>query len=260
MMEIFVTQFQIFLLILARISGIFIDTPFFGNINVPFEVRGGLALFISLVIFPGLVDNLGVEIPSSMVAYGLLLIQEFLIGMFIGFAVSIMFSLFQLTGEFYSLQMGLGIINVLDPLAQIELPIIGQLLSLFGILIFFLVGGHHLVIMAVYKSYELVPSLTLTSFEPMAIGLVDIFVRMFTIACMLALPIIGVLFLCSVAMGILSRAAPQMNIMMLGWPVNIFVGMATLIILIPMFYGAGQNIFEELFTSIDKILYSISRR
>jgi flagellar biosynthetic protein FliR len=155
--------------------------------------------------------------------------------------------------------MGLGIINVMDPLSQIQMPIIGQMLSLFGLLIFLLVGGHHLVIMALYKSFEIVPSLNLASFGPVAVGMLDIFSRVFTIAFMIGLPIIGVLFLATVAMGILSRAAPQMNIMMLGWPLNIFVGISTLIILIPMLYGAGQDIFEELFRQIDKILYSLSQ-
>lgn len=253
-----VSKFQTFLLILARVLGIFVGTPFFSNRNIPSQVKGGLALFISFVLFPGLADNLGVKIPQEMALYAFLVSQELLIGLVIGFACNIMFTVFLLSGQFYSLQMGLGIINVMDPLSQLQLPIIGQLLSLYGLLIFLLVGGHHLVIIALHRSFEIVPTFGPASFGPLAKGLIDMFARMFAAAFMLGMPIIGVLFLCSVAMGLLSRAAPQMNIMMLGWPVNIFVGLFTLIILVPALFGIGREIFEELFAGIDRILYSLT--
>jgi flagellar biosynthetic protein FliR len=258
-MELFITEFHKFFLILSRISGIFVATPFFANINIPMRARAALSLLISLAVFPSLINTIKVGMPTDMVAYGWLMVREILIGIAIGFAGTIMFTAFQLSGQFYSLQMGLGIINVMDPLSEIQMPIIGQMLSSFGFLIFLLVGGHHLVIRAVYKSFELVPTLSIPSLAPLADGLMDIFANMFKIAFMMGAPIIGVVFLCSVAMGLLARAAPQMNVMMLGWPLKIFVGVSTLILIIPMLFGKGWDVFVWLYDRIDEILYEMGR-
>lgn len=258
-MELFLRQFPGFFLVLSRVSGIFFTTPLFANINIPIMVRTALSLFVSLLIFPSLANTMGIDLPKDMVLYGLRVVQELLIGIAIGFACSIIFTAFQLSGEFYSVQMGLGLIHLMDPLSEVQMPIIGQMLSSFGFFIFLLVGGHHLVITAVYKSFELVPTLSIPSIAPLAEGLLDIFANMFKVAFMMGAPIIGVIFLCSIAMGLLARAAPMMNIMMLGWPLNIFVGVLTLILLIPMLFGKGQELFAWLYTRIDEILYEMSR-
>ena len=89
-----------------------------------------------------------------MGSYALLVVQEVFVGLFVGFLVSVIVSAFQLAGEYFSVQIGFGINEVLDPLAQVSVPLIGQLKNLIGLLIFLVIGGHHFLIKAIYRSYE----------------------------------------------------------------------------------------------------------
>ena len=88
-------------------------------------------------------------------------VQEVLIGLYIGFLVSMMFAAFQLAGQYFAVQIGFGINEVFDPLAQVSIPLIGQLKNLMGLLVFLAINGHHFLIQAVYRSYELAPVLNL---------------------------------------------------------------------------------------------------
>ncbi|MDI6793670.1 MAG: flagellar biosynthetic protein FliR [bacterium] len=258
-LEPLVKHFQAFFLVLGRTSGIFVASPFFGSMEIPVQVKAALILLLSLIIFPVVGLGLGERIPENMVHYGILVGQEVIIGLIIGFITSLIFSAFQLSGQFYSLQIGFGIVSVMDPLSQTEIPIIGQLVGLFALLIFILFGGHHLTIRALCESYTLVPVIHLSAASSLLIHIVDLAAAMFLIAMKIGLPIIGTVFLTDVSFGILSRAAPQMNIMMVGWPVKILVGLITLIIFIPLLHHATVNVFDRLFTDLRVIMQGMGK-
>jgi len=108
-----------------RIMGLFITSPFFSGATIPIRLRILLAFLISIIIYPVLSKEYAIVIPKSMLEYSILSGIEFLIGVFIGVLVSIIYSSFQLAGEMISMQIGFTMSNVMDPEAQIELPIIG---------------------------------------------------------------------------------------------------------------------------------------
>ncbi|MBU2599764.1 flagellar biosynthetic protein FliR [bacterium] len=251
--EVFLNSFEIIFLIFCRVSGMFVSAPFYGAISIPMTVKNAIAFFIALTMFPIIAKMGYFKIPPTFFGYSLLIVQELSIGLIIGFCTTIVFTLFAASGELYSTQLGLGMINVVDPLSQIQIPIIGQLLGIVGTLIFFLCQAHYLLLMAIFKSYELLPSLTVNSFSPLCKNIIDLFVNSFILAFSLALPIIGVVFICTVAIGLSSKASPQMNIMVLGWPIQILLGFITLTILLPIIFNLGYDAFDNLFERISKM-------
>ncbi len=252
-MELFVTEFQKFFLVLCRISAIFVMSPFFGSLNILPRIKAGLSLFISLTIF-GVVNNHITIVPNDLLTYSLLVFSEVAIGLIIGFMATLVISTFQISGELYSVPMGFGIVNTIDPLSQIEQPIIGQIIGLFALLLFLGFGGHHMMLIAICKSYEIVPVLTLDACSIVAKTILTTFVAMFLTALKISMPVIGVLFLVTLGIGLLTKAAPMMNIMVLGWSMTIVTGVITLIFLFPLLAKVSVGLYEQLFYDIDNLL------
>jgi flagellar biosynthetic protein FliR len=142
-MEYFVTNFQAFLLVLIRINAMMMVAPFFSSGVIPLRLKAMLSFLITLVVFPVL-SATTVKVPGTMGLYYLLVLQEVVIGIFIGFLVSIIFSAFQLSGQYYAAQIGFGINEVYDPLAQVSVPLLGQMKNFIGILVFLFITGHHM--------------------------------------------------------------------------------------------------------------------
>ncbi|MEK7813989.1 MAG: flagellar biosynthetic protein FliR, partial [Candidatus Desantisbacteria bacterium] len=256
--DLFVTQFQRFLLVFTRISGIFVISPFFGSLSIPLRIKAGLAIFMALLIFP-VVNHTLPHLSGTLGEYYILVISEVFIGIIIGFLCTIIMSAFQVSGEFYSVQMGFGFVNTVDPLSQVEQPIIGQFIGLFAMLIFLIAGGHHLMITAVFNSYEAVPIFSLKASNLVYDKTVSVFCGMFLTALKIAMPIMGVLFLVTLAMGLMAKVAPMMNIMALGWAITIIVGVVTLILVMPLIGQVAQNVFTYVFSDIDELLHAMGR-
>lgn len=255
MLEYFITNFQAFLLVLVRINAMIMIAPFFSSGVIPFRMKAMLSFFIALVVFP-VISAGAVKIPSSMGLYYLLVLQEAMIGIFIGFLVSIVFAAFQVSGQYYAAQIGFGINEVFDPLSQVSVPVIGQLKNFIGILVFLMINGHHFLIEAVCRSFELAP---LFGVGRGATGgylkfISYSFSGMFIVALKIALPIVAVSFLITVAMGVLAKAAPQMNIMMLGFPFQIFTAFILLIITTPLIIKIMQVGIERSFKMLTNVL------
>lgn len=254
-MKYFVYHFQVFLLILMRLNAMMAVAPFFSSGVIPFRIKALIAFLITLVIFPIVANNM-YDIPAAMGGYFLCVIKEILIGIFIGFLVSIIFTAFQLAGQYFAVQIGFGINEVLDPLAQVSIPLIGQLKNLIGLLVFLVINGHHFLIKALYRSYELAPIFTLSkaTSEGLLKFLVHSMSGMFVIALKIALPVVATIFLVTISLGILAKAAPQMNILMLGFPFKISVAFGVLILITPLIIRIMHVSLERTFKFISNVL------
>lgn len=254
-MQYFVYHFQVFLLIMMRMSSMIVIAPFFSSGVIPFRIKALISFLITLVIFP-IIAGKNPGITGDMGTYYLLILKEVLIGLYLGFLVSIIFTAFQLAGEFYSVQIGFGISEVMDPLAQVSIPLVGQLKNLIGLLVFLVLNGHHFLIKAIYRSYELAPVIPIDFGK--SSGLLKFLVHsmsgMFVIALKIALPIVGTVFLVSVTLGVLAKAAPQMNILMLGFPLKIAVAFGVLIIITPLVIRIMYVSLERSFKFISNVI------
>lgn len=248
-------QFQIFTLVFARFLALFSVAPGYSGDSLPFFSRFTLS-FLSASILTPLADfppSLHDDLQS---AYFLIVLEQAAIGIFIGVAMQFLFAAYQLAGEFFSVQMGFGISEVLDPLAQVSLPIIGTLKNLIAIFVFFVSGAHTYLIQALAFSVERVPHL---GFGYLKNGIAQNHLfkyvtllsgGMFISALKIALPVIGCLLLVSVTLGVLAKAAPQMNMLVLGFSAKIVIGFMVLAIMAPLIV---QTMFAEMDRSINML-------
>ncbi|MBN1899287.1 MAG: flagellar biosynthetic protein FliR [Spirochaetes bacterium] len=258
-MELIIYNFQRMLLIFMRISGIMFATPFFSSLVIPVRLRIIFSIFLTLILSSAL-KNFNMAIPPHIGQYGLMALGQLVLGLILGFIVAIIFTAFQLAGQFFSFQMGFGIIQVYDPLSQIEIPIIGQLQYLLGIFIFLLIRAHHLLIHSLYQSFEILPFFDFSSLghvQLLSLSLSKIFSSMFLLALKIAFPIIATMFLVAFVLGLLAKASPQMNIFMVGFPLQIGIGLIALFIILPFFVEMIANILDYTFDDMIRLLYTL---
>jgi flagellar biosynthetic protein FliR len=194
----------------------------------------------------------GYPIPESGLSYAMLLAGEALVGIITGFVLVIVYASFQVAGQFFSLQMGFGASQVYDPLAQIQIPLMGQFLNLIAMFVFVGTGGFQKVFL-----FGVERSITTVRAVDFVLGkdyiLRTLFTglgRIFEQAMIIAFPILGTLFLVSVTMGLLAKAAPQMNLLMLGFPIAISVAFMVILLIIPLLIESFSRIIDSGFETI----------
>lgn len=265
-METFLKGFWIYLLILARMIGVMMLMPVISSENIPYRVRISIAIFISFVFFP-LVREFLPKIAMNNFYFLLIeIITQFFIGLLISFFIQLVFSAFLLTGEFFSIQMGISFSEVLDPQSQISIPIIGTLKNLIAIIIFlvvdFNIDGYYVpaylhIMRALHYSFIAIPSIKYT-FNTIGgiLNYVDeAFGLMFLIALKIGLPLVGILFITSLALGVAGKASPQFNLLNMGLQINILTGFIVLILLFPVFIPIMKDSFVQILHLIGEMFY-----
>ncbi|MBP2654939.1 MAG: fliR: flagellar biosynthetic protein FliR [Firmicutes bacterium] len=247
-------QVGFFLLIFARISGIFTSAPVFGSRNIPVYIKAGLSLILSFTLLP-LVSSTDIIIPESLFPYVLLVVGEFLVGLIFGYVSSFIMYAVQMGGHIMDLQIGYGIINVFDPQQGQQIPLLGNFQYILALLVLLLTNGHHVLISALFSSFRVIP-VTGAVFQPeLAQFMVDLFVGTFSVAFKISVPILAALVLTDSALGILARTMPQMNIFVVGVPGKIAVGTFALFISLPFYVGFLGVGFNVMYQDIYRLLY-----
>jgi len=232
--EYWLGQFHIFLLVLLRVSTLLIVAPIFGHRLYLARAKVGMAVMISFVVFP-LVADQGLQVPEGVFPYAFMMVREALMGMVLGFAVLLLFVGIQFAGQLAGLQMGFGIVNVIDPQSHGQVSIIAQFLNILAVLIVLSTDGHHLILQGLISSFDAVPLGGVEFKAPIAEKIILLSSQVFGIAIKISAPILISLLSISVALGVLARTVPQMNVFIVGFPVQLAVGMSVLVASLPLF-------------------------
>jgi flagellar biosynthetic protein FliR len=208
-----------FLRVLAMLS----VAPVFSMRAIPIRVKIGLALMVAVCAQATLGGQPVVSVNSPQ-ALGTV-VQQVAVGVAIGFAVRLVFASVELAGEIIGLQMGLNFASFFDPASGAQVSAVGRFFGNIALLLFIVINGHLLVLMAVVTSFERFPvdGNFLQSINSMRVF--DLGSALFSSAFWLALPMISLLLFVNLTLGIISRIAPQMNIFAVGFPVTLTVGM-----------------------------------
>ena len=214
----------LWLLILLRTMGFIFLAPIFSAQGVPVLVRILLGFLLANVVYAFYIPSAGLKLLDDSMFLPCAL-QELALGMLLGFITSLLFVAFQLAGELIGYQIGFAVVNVFDPSTQTQTSIIGQFLFTAAMLVFVGTGQHLEILRLWLASYELLPpgSWMIEHFETQTI--VAICSSLFLIALRIALPLIAFLILIDLALGILARVMPQMNVFFVGIPVKIVLGL-----------------------------------
>lgn len=256
-LEEFVKNSDIYFLIFARIIALFMTSPVLSSSSIPGVVRNALALMITIVIFPFAKDYM---IPTDGIGYLFIILGEVILGVITGFFITIIFSTFQLAGQMFAVQMGFGASQVFDPMAQVQIPVIGQLFNFVALFIFLTTGAFQKIfIVGIVRSIEFVKATDLIGQQEFLLDrAIFAFSNLFTHALVIAFPILGTLILLSVTMGLLAKAAPQMNLMMIGFPIQITIGFIMIMFSLPFLVEKFQVILDNNFEFITELFSKVA--
>jgi len=228
---------------LTRILGLLAASPLFGNSSVPASVKLSLGVLLAMVVAPA-VPLLPGSDPTSLAGL-LILAQEMLIGLAMGFSIRIVFAAVEMAGEISSLTMGLGFATFFDPNTQGRSSAISQFLALVATMTFLAVNAHLVLLSVLVESFYTLP----VSASPVYGGgfkqLADWGGKIFSTGVQLSLPIVAALLITNVALGILTRAAPQLNLFGIGFPITLGVGLLVIAMTLPYLATPVQNLFLE---------------
>jgi len=228
---------------LSRILGLIAAAPLYGNAAVPASVKILLGVLLAAVIGPTVPALPAIE-PMSMAGL-LILAQEMVIGLAMGFSIRIVFAAVEMAGDISSLTMGLGFATFFDPQSQGRSSAVSQFLALLATMAFLAVNAHLVLLSALAESFVTLPisasPIDGAGFRQMA----GWGAKIFSSGMQIALPIVAALLLTTIALGILTRAAPQLNLFGIGFPVTLGVGLLVVSMTLPYLAGPLQNLFLQ---------------
>lgn len=210
----------------VRILALFSSAPLFYHKAIPKRLKVALAVIITLILAPTL--------PAATGEPGYLLVQQLLVGLSIGLGLQLMFAAFAIAGDLLGLQMGLSFASFIDPQNSTDTPLIGSFLALIATLVFLAMNGHLMIIAGIAESFHVLPVGTNSTSAADWHALALLGAEMFRVGLHLALPVLATMLILNLALGVLARAAPQLNIFAVGFPATILIGLVAFALIMPM--------------------------
>ncbi|TNE81972.1 MAG: flagellar biosynthetic protein FliR [Gammaproteobacteria bacterium] len=237
------TWLALFIWPFTRITALLAAAPLLSHSSIPVRAKIGLAFLLTLLVSP-LLPPLPDTPVLSWGSVGIL-VEQVLIGLAIGMAMSVVFSAVQAAGDMIGLQMGLAFASFFSPDTGANTMILARLLYMIALLLFLAVDGHLLLINILVGSFSLIPIAAFSLNPGGFMVLVNYAGIIFSAGLLLALPVLGVLLIINLAMGILNRAAPQFTVFSVGFPISLTVGILLFALLMQDLGGALMNLFDQ---------------
>jgi flagellar biosynthetic protein FliR len=219
-------QLRIFMMVLLRCSVILAVMPFFGSRNWPALAKAGLVLMLALAIFP-VVRSQAADWPHprDVLDLALLAISEGMIALVLGLTVNLIMAGIQMGGQLVGFQLGFGIANVIDPQSGAQVSILSQVAYLVALLVFLNLDGHHWFIRALADSFNTVRPGTFVLSSGLLQQTLDLGAQLFSLAIRIVAPAVAALLFVHTALGIIAKAVPQINVLLMSFPITIGVGL-----------------------------------
>lgn len=233
---------------LARIFALLASAPVFNNVAQPLRLRLVAGMVITLAIVPVLPPMPAVP-PGSWTGFAILA-QQIIIGLLMGFTLRIAFVAIDVAGELIGTQMSLSFAVFYDPQYAGQTPVLAEFLGLITTLIFLAMNGHLLALSVLAESFKLLPVSTTPFGSGGFSALLAWSSTLFSAGLLLALPLITALLIANLAMGVLARVAPQLNIFAVGFPVTLMAGFIVLMFSMPYFGAAMEKLFDHAFRAM----------
>jgi flagellar biosynthetic protein FliR len=245
-----VEQFQIFLIVTARVAGFIGAIPVLSSAQTPMRLKTALVFATSLTLFP-LMSGAVTVVSFAPLPFLLLIVGELLLGVLLGLIARLIFTAVEFGATVIGYQMGFAAANVFDPQSKKQVALISQFQNVFAILIFLAINGHHLFLRLAVKSYDLLPPGNFNIAGDAIPFLMEQGSHMFYLGVQFSAPVLAVLLLSGLILGILARVFPQLNVFLLSFPINI--GTAFIVIALTLNIVAA-TIRQEFDTLPEKIL------
>lgn len=250
--------FAAFIFPLARILALIASSPILGNRQIPVRIKVALAVAVTVIVAPTL--DVPADLDPASAQGVLVLIQQIIAGLTMGFAIRIIFTAVEMAGDLAGMQMGLGFASFYDPVNSTYLPVLAQFLGILAALAFLAMDGHLYMLAAVADSFHAFPIATTVPSASAFRTLAEWGGSMFSHALQLSLPLIGALLITNLALGILTRSAPQLNIFAIGFPITLAVGFIALMLMLPFFAPLLGIFVQEGIDTIARVMQQAGGR
>ncbi|HTY38001.1 MAG TPA: flagellar biosynthetic protein FliR [Bacteroidota bacterium] len=252
-MEVYTSQFIVFILMLARIASMIAVAPIFGHQAIPGQAKIALSIFLAYVLFP-MQAAAAVKVDMKIIGMIVMVLQEICVGLLIGFAVDLLFAGVQFGGDLIGFDMGFSMATVYDPETNATIPVVAEVLYTFMALVFISLNGHHFMLQALQLSYSAVPIGGFTIDAALSAKIISLSGMVFVIAVKFAAPVLVSMFLTNVALGIITRVVPQMNVFGVAFPLKIGVGIVVLMTSAPIMVFVFKKLLLVFETNIIELV------
>lgn len=245
-----------FVLLFFRVGALFVSSPVFGRTNIPTMAKIGFMGSLTYLFY--LIGPAPAAIAyATLLEFFFLIFKEVIVGVAMGFVTNVFFTLTYTAGQLIDMQIGFGVVNVYDPQNNIQVPMLGNVLNILFLVVFFLVNGHHRLIYTIFLTLEELPvgGVTLTG----DIGLValEVFANAFMLGVMIALPVIASGFIIEFGFGALMRTVPQLNMFVVGVPIKLVLGFVMITLLLPAAANFSEKVFTEMFSAMELMFLAL---
>lgn len=252
-----IDQIQYFLLIFIRISTALAIMPIFGGNQIPPQMKVALSLGFAVILFP-MVMSLKPVLPGtlSLGLFAMLVCKEAMVGLAMGFVTQFLFTAIQLAGQLIDTEMGFGFVEVADPFTEETITVLGQFQIILFTILFLVFNGHYFFLLAIQKSFEILPLFTAhIPGSRETVHITNMISNVFVLGIRFAAPIYVTLILTEMALGVVARTVPQINIFFVGMPLKIVLGLGAMIVVLPSLALLFKQSLEVLIQDIWKLLY-----
>ena len=247
-----------FALILIRLAALFTISPIFGRSNLPALMKVGFSVILSVIVvmlFPPAAAALSPTLP----AFVLMALGELAVGLSLGFLTTLFFSVVMTAGQVIDTQVGFGMSQVYDAQSNIQVPVTGTLFNIMLLLSAMVTDGHLRLVRILTNTFDYIPVGQASLSIQTSTVVLDAFVKSFVLAVQVALPVIASGLLAEIALGVIVRTAPQMNVFVIGIPLKIIIGLVVLLLIVPVFAAFTTVIFDAMYSSIDEVMLTFVR-
>lgn len=249
-----IAKVEIFVLVLARTAGIFTMVPLFGAKQVPVQIRVALSLALTLVLAPLCMSSNQGVLAVDVLPMVFLVAKEAIVGIVIGFVTVMVFAAIQMAGDFIDVHSGFSFATMLDPVYGSQTAVGGRIQYLLAGLLFFVTNAHHLLLAGLADSFRIAPVGQLSLNPAVANGVLDLMAALFAVALRIAAPVVAAVFLTDVALAVMARVVPQMNVFMVGFPLKLGVGMVGMLVALPVAVVLSKNALGDIYPQTTGLL------
>ena len=252
-------MWEAFFLVFCRVGTMMIVAPVFGSRGTSPQLRVFFGLTVALVMLP-VVAPAGVVIPQDVSGFLGRAAREIMIGALGGFVVLLIFTSLEGAGHVIGLQMGFSLANIINPLTSTNASLIDQFYTLVATLVFLTIDGHHMVLLGVERTFQLAPIDRVGSYLPPIDLVLGMGREIFLTASRIALPVLTALLLTDVALAMVARSVPQLNVFVVGMPAKIAVGFLMLVVTVPTVAYIMARAFGDLISILTPFAAGLGAR
>jgi flagellar biosynthesis protein FliR len=252
-------QIEVFLLAFARIATMIALLPIFGSQQIPIPLKAGLAFFLTVILYPAVHQSGITAVPATTGLFALMFIKELFLGVIIGFVASLIFTAVQFAGYLVDVLTGFSFVELVDPFSDTSVSIFGQFNVLVFTIFFFALNGHYFLLLAIEKSFAVIPLLGAHIPEgPLSRALIKAVGDVLVLGFRFSAPIFVTLFLTQIALAVVARTVPQINVFFVGIPLNIVIAFSVAIIALPGLGVMFKKMIDLMMRDIWRLLYIMS--